>query len=97
MTPPDSIGGSEAGLIKDIGRKCADDVADAIRRNMLLMGDKRSKMIVTAYGASAAIGAANGAFAAMADGPLEIDEAFVDQCWSEILRPMILGQIGGRP
>lgn len=84
-------------MIKDIGRKCADDVSAALRRNMQLMPDPRSKMIVTAYGASAAIGAANGAFAAMGDGPQEIDEAFVDQCWSEILRPMILGRIAKEP
>ncbi len=81
------------GVTRDIGLKCADDVGDAIRRNMYLMGDKRGKMIVATYGAATAIGAANGAFAAMSDGPQEIDEAFVDQCWAEILRPMILGQI----
>ena len=80
-------------IIKDIGRKCADDVGDAIRRNMQLMGDKRGKMIVATYAAASAIGAANGAFAALAEGPLTIDEAFVDQCWAEVLRPMILGQI----
>lgn len=80
-------------ITRDIGRKCADDVGDAIRRNMQLMGDKRGKMIVATYGAATAIGAANGAFAAMADGQLTIDEAFVDQCWAEVLRPMILGQI----
>lgn len=83
-------------LAKDMGRKCADDVSAAIRRNMQLMPDRHGKMVVSTYAAAAAIGAANGAFAAMAEGPLEIDEAFVDQCWSEILRPMILGQIGGR-
>lgn len=31
-------------MIKDIGRKCADDVSAALRRNMQLMPDPRSKM-----------------------------------------------------
>lgn len=87
----------EDGLVKDIGRKCADDVGDAIRRNMQLMGDRRGKMIVATYGAATAIGAANGAFAAVMDGHKQIDEVFVDKVWAEILRPMILGQIAPPP
>ncbi len=80
-------------ILKDIGRKCSDDVAAAVRRNIHLMGDRRGKMIVATYGAAAAIGAANGAFAAFMDGPDEIDAVFVDKIWAEILRPMILGDL----
>lgn len=80
-------------IIKDIGRKCAEDVAGAIRRNMLLFNGKRELMIVATYGAAAAIGAANGAFAAYMDAPDSIDEKLVDQLWAEILRPMILGDL----
>jgi len=78
-------------IVKDIGRKCSDDVAAAIRRNMLLMGDAREKVIVAAYGATAAFGAASGAFAAMSDGPAEMDAANVDAMWAAFIRPMILG------
>lgn len=80
-------------ITQDVGRKCADDVADAVRRNMHLMLNQRGVMIVAAYGAAAAIGAANGAFASYMGGGNEIDEALVDQLWSEILRPMILGNL----
>lgn len=78
---------------KDIGRKCGDDVAGAIRRNMALMLDRRGKMIVASYAAATAIGAANGAFAAYMGGPEEIDAKFVDQLWADILRPMVLGEL----
>ena len=78
---------------QDIGRKCADDVAAAIRRNVALMADRRGKMIVASYAAATAIGAANGAFAAFMDGPAAIDEKFVDQLWGEFIRPMVLGEL----
>lgn len=80
-------------IVADIGRKCADDVAGAIRRNMRLTDSQREAMIVSAYAAAAAIGAANGAFAAFMNGPGDIDAAFVDQLWSEFLRPMVLGEL----
>lgn len=82
-------------IIKDIGRKCGDDVSAAIRRNMLLMADQRGAMIVATYAAAAAIGAASGAFAAFLDGPAEVDAATIDEMWTEILRPMVLGQNAG--
>jgi len=78
---------------QDIGRKCADDVAAAIRRNVALMADRRGKMIVASYAAATAIGAANGAFAAFMDRPAAIDEKFVDQLWGEFIRPMVLGEL----
>lgn len=80
-------------LIMDVGRKCSEDVAAAMRRNMLLMLDKRGAMIVATYGAATAIGAANGAYSAYMDGPDVVSEAMVDQLWADILRPMILGQL----
>lgn len=80
-------------IIQDIGRKCAEDVSGAIRRNMLLMLDGRGKMMIASYAAATAIGAANGAFAAYLGGPTAIDEQFVDQLWDDILRPMVLGQL----
>ena len=76
---------------QDIGRQCPAAVSDALPRNMRLRDDKRGMMIVASYGAAAAIGAANGAFAAFMDGPEAIDEKFVDQLWANILRPMVLG------
>lgn len=83
-------------IIKDIGRKCASDVGDAIRRNMSLVTGKREMMIVTAYAAASAFGAANGAFAAFMHGPsAEIDAQFVDQLWVEFIRPMVLGNLNG--
>lgn len=78
---------------QDIGRKCGYDVGDAIRRNMLLMDDRRGAMIVASYGAAVAIGNAIGAYSAFADGPIDINPAMIDQLWSEILRPMVLGEM----
>lgn len=85
--------GDDDHITQDIGRKCASDVGDAIRRNIALMNGKREAMIVSAYAAAAAIGAANGAFAAFMDGPQVIDEKMVDQLWTDFLRPMVLGEL----
>ena len=80
-------------VIKDIGRKCSDDVGAAIRRNMNLMTDQRGAFMVAAYGAATAIGSATGAFSALADDLPEPNEAMVDEMWRDFLRPLALGQL----
>lgn len=80
-------------IVKDIGRKCSDDVGDAIRRNMGLVTDQQSAMAVVSYAAVTAIGAASGAFAALTNGPAKLDEAALDEMWTEYLRPMALGKL----
>lgn len=81
------------GVVRDIGRKCADDVGSSIRRNMALMADRRGAFMVAAYGAATAIGSATGAFSALADDLPEPNEAMVDEMWRDFLRPLALGQL----
>ncbi len=80
-------------IAKDIGRKCADDVSAAIKRNMHLMPDRRGKFLVAAYAAVTGIAAATGAFAATIGGGPDPDEQMVDELWAEFFRPLALGQL----
>lgn len=93
MSAPDLEALDTERVIRDVGRKCGDDVSGAIRRNVALMESQRGAMIVTTYAAAAAIGAANGAFNAFMNGPDKIDEALVDQLWADLLRPMVVGEL----
>jgi len=84
---------SADAIMKDIGRKCSDDVGAVIRRNMALMTDQRGAFMVAAYGAATAIGSATGAFSALADDLPEPNEKMVDEMWRDFLRPLALGQL----
>lgn len=83
-------------LVKDIGRKCGDDVGGAIRRNMQLVDLPRERMMVAMYGAGVAVGNATGAWLGamgLTCAPLATD---IDQMWRDVLRPLALGQLGER-
>lgn len=84
---------AEDRIAKDIGRKCSDDVSAAIHRNMNLMTTQRGAFMVAAYGAATAIGAASGAFSALADDIPQPNEAMIDAMWRDFLRPIALGQL----
>lgn len=84
---------SADAIAKDIGRKCADDVSAAIKRNMHLMPDHRGKFLVAVYAAVTGIAAATGAFAATIGGGPEPDERMVDELWTSFFRPLALGQL----
>lgn len=74
-------------IIKDIGRKLADDIFAATRRNFMLVDDPRAAFIVGTYGAASAIAAACAALAAWTDEP---DPAkLADALW-DTLRPMVI-------
>lgn len=81
-------------LVKDIGRKCGEDVGCAIRRNMQLVDLPRERMMVAIYGAGVAVGNATGAWLAAMGLPCEPVEADIDQMWRDVLRPLALGQLG---
>lgn len=80
-------------LHKDIGRKCADDVSDAIRRGFQLVENDHGAVIVAAYAAAAAFGAAGGAFAAYAGKSPDLTADSIDDLWAGFIRPMMLGQL----
>jgi S-methylmethionine-dependent homocysteine/selenocysteine methylase len=84
-------------IISDVGKKCADDVSAAIRRNMQLADGAREQMVVGMYAAAAAIGAATGALGAFMGRPSTLTAEQVDEAWSGILRPMVLGEFAGDP
>lgn len=81
------------GIIKDIGRKCADDVSDAIKRNMQLIPDQRGKFLVAVYAAVTGIASASGAFAATTGMGTEPNERMIDELWAEFFRPLAIGQL----
>ena len=81
----------EQQIISDIGRKCADDVSQAIRRNFQLVEGSEAALVIASYAAVSAFGAAGGAFAAHTDGPPTLDEATIDALWQGYIRPMLTG------
>lgn len=81
-------------IVRDIGRKCGDDVGSAICRNMQLVDTPRDRMMVAMYGASAALGNATGAWLGSMGLPCEPVAGDFDQLWRELLRPMVLGHLG---
>jgi len=86
MTPQEQI-------TKDIGRKCADDVNAAIRRNQMLVGSRQDSLIIAMYAAATSVGAVTGTFSAMTGGPALPDAEAIDDVWLNLLRPMVLGQL----
>lgn len=78
-------------IVQDIGRKCADDVSAAIRRNMQLMETGQEMAQVAIYGAAQAMGTASGGLAAAlaADGNMRDPTSVADHLW-DLLRPMVL-------
>jgi hypothetical protein len=81
-------------ILADIGRKCADDVSDAINRNMKLAGGQRGALIIAAYATAASCGATTGAFAAYeGKATANIDADDIDAVWTQFIRPMMLGKL----
>ena len=85
MTQPDHI-------TRDIARKCGDDVAVIVRRNMGLVDTPEAKLSVSLSAAASAMGAASGSYLAMHDArdqPPVHHLAAADGVWRS-LRPMVL-------
>ena len=75
-------------IVKDIGRKAADDVSAAMNRNIALVEGLEAQLAVTAYAAATAIGWAGAVWHAQqpnADHALSVEQLF------DFLRPMVLG------
>ena len=77
-------------MTRDIGRKCADDVSGAMRRNILLADDMQGMVAISAYGAAAAIGLATGMFAQQSGAANDevISAAMIDELWVNLIRPI---------
>lgn len=77
----------------DIARKCADDVKDIIRRNILLAADPHGMFLVTMHAAVVGLATLTGTVAAM-DESKETGAEQVDALWHTYLRPMVLAACG---
>lgn len=84
-------------IIKDLGRKCGDDVAAAMRRTMLLADDRAGALAIAAYGAGHAFGALCGATAAVMGDEITLTPEFMDEVWAKFLRPIAVGEMSKEP
>ena len=75
-------------IVRDLMRKCGDDVAEAMWRTVLLAESRSDAAVVATGGAAAALGLAAGAFKALSEEPCSPEEA-VCALW-EKLRPMAI-------
>ncbi len=85
----------DSEIATDIARKCGEDVADAIYRNMALVAGGQNMALVAYLAAASALGTAGGAFLAIHDacgGDSTGDEEVADALWLE-LKPMTVRAI----
>lgn len=73
-------------IVKDMGRKLADDVGAAMRRNALLMTDTQANFATAMYGAATAVAWAASPMRNMTSGS---DEDCANALW-DALRPMVI-------
>lgn len=81
-------------ILKDLGRKCGDDVTGAIHRNMLLSDSTAGKLAISSYGAVEALAAFSGVVAAHMGHDDGMTPEFLDEMWSQFLRPLMLANAG---
>lgn len=74
-------------IVNDMGKKCADDVSDAMMRTLRIIDTPQGAAIVATFAAAAALGIATGAFAATIENGSPEETA--DALWVK-LRPMVV-------
>ena len=79
---------STCPVVRDLMRKCQDDVVDTIHRTALLALDRDGAATIALGGAAAALGTAAGAVAATCDEAPTAEEA-TDALWQRF-RPMVI-------
>jgi len=87
---------SPPSVVMDIARKCDEDVAGAIARNMALVSGASQMSQVAFMGAASALGAAGGAFLAVHNGlggADTSDDEIAQALWS-LLSPMVVRSVG---
>lgn len=75
-------------MVRDLGRKCGEDVFDSIMRTALLIPDPINRAQIATFGAGAAIGVAMAAFLKTGVQQTAASEA-ADALW-EKLRPLAI-------
>lgn len=78
-------------IVRDLARKCSDDVSDAIHRNMQLVESRRDMAALAFAGAAIAVAVATGAFIGVREDAGDAD-AWADALMAE-LRPLVLSAV----